>query len=321
MNDNPFQTPRAEVEDANQAYGEISLFGFEGRLGRLRYLSYTFVSAIVVYLGLAMVIGILAAILIPLFAKSSGNDLTEILLGVVYVGVMVVVLVVQAQYGVRRLHDLNLNGWLWLIMLIPLVNLIFGLYLLFAPGQDMPNNYGLPPPPNTTGVWIGALGVPFFMCAVFGILAAISIPAYQDFKTRGEGAGARADFNNLISNVMANSASEEETQAFLASLPNNAASQYLNLQLAVNASEIDVRFKKPKQWSEVRFTLKVGMENAQVLWKCQSQGTSSKSHDRMFDALRQRCQALGKEKPVADGDADASDATANEPETPADREP
>ncbi|MBS1197296.1 MAG: hypothetical protein H6R18_1081 [Proteobacteria bacterium] len=320
MNDNPFQTPRAEVDDVAQSYGDIRVFGFEGRLGRLRYLSYSFVSAVITYFGLAMVVGILAAILIPMFANRGGNDLAEILFVLVYVAVMVVVLVVQAQYGVRRLHDLNQNGWLWLLMLIPIVNLIFGLYLLFARGQDTANNYGLPPPPNTTGVWISALGVPFFFCAVFGILAAIAIPSFQDFKTRGEGAATRAEFNNLLANAMANASSADEIQTFLTSLPNDAASQYPNLQLAVNASAVEVRFKKPKYWSEVQFTLKAQIENEEVQWKCQAQGASSKSHDSTFDSLRRRCQALG-EKQATDDNRGLPSATANGQEIPANRAP
>lgn len=292
MADNPFQTPQADVDDASQIFGEVRTFGFEGRMGRLRYLSYTFVSAVVIYFALAVVIGILAAILIPMFAKSSGSSLAEALFMLVYFAILVVVLAVQAQYGVRRLHDLNLNGWLWLLMLIPLVNVIFGLYLLFAPGSDAANDYGPPPPPNTAGVWIAALGVPFFMCAVIGILAAIAIPQFNEFKTRGEGAATRAEFTNLLNNALANTSSPEETQKFLANLPNNAATQYPNLQLGISANEVEVRFKKPKQWSEVRFVLKGQIENDEVQWKCQVQGASTKSTDRMFDALRQRCQAL-----------------------------
>ena len=46
---------------------------------------------------------------------------------------------------VKRLHDLNKSGWLWLLGLIPLVNLIFGIYLLFGKGTADSNDYGNPP--------------------------------------------------------------------------------------------------------------------------------------------------------------------------------
>lgn len=47
--------------------------------------------------------------------------------------------------GVKRLHDLNKSGWLILLMFIPIVNAIFGLYMLFADGTVGPNQYGADP--------------------------------------------------------------------------------------------------------------------------------------------------------------------------------
>lgn len=48
---------------------------------------------------------------------------------------------------VKRLHDINLSGWWYLIFFIPYVNLIFGLCLLIIDGNRGPNNYG-PDPKN-----------------------------------------------------------------------------------------------------------------------------------------------------------------------------
>lgn len=45
---------------------------------------------------------------------------------------------------VRRMHDLGQSGWLALILLIPLLNII-GLGLLFARGMPYANRYGPPP--------------------------------------------------------------------------------------------------------------------------------------------------------------------------------
>lgn len=46
---------------------------------------------------------------------------------------------------VRRLHDLDKSGWWNLIILIPYVDIIFGLYLTFAKGTDGDNKYGQDP--------------------------------------------------------------------------------------------------------------------------------------------------------------------------------
>jgi len=80
---------------------------------------------------------------------------------------------------IQRCHDFNTSGWLSLLVLVPLVNLIFW----FIPGTDGPNRYGAPTPPNSTLVVVAACAVPVLVF-VAGILAAIAIPAYQDFTLR-----------------------------------------------------------------------------------------------------------------------------------------
>ena len=46
---------------------------------------------------------------------------------------------------VRRLHDLNKTGTLFLVSFIPVVGLIFLVYLFFAEGQAGYNKYGADP--------------------------------------------------------------------------------------------------------------------------------------------------------------------------------
>jgi uncharacterized membrane protein YhaH (DUF805 family) len=46
---------------------------------------------------------------------------------------------------VKRLHDLNKSGWLWLFGLVPILNVFFGIYLLFGKGTEGANDYGNPP--------------------------------------------------------------------------------------------------------------------------------------------------------------------------------
>ena len=38
-------------------------------------------------------------------------------------------------YVKRRLNDLDQSGWWGIMMIIPLLNFFFGLYLVFAPGN------------------------------------------------------------------------------------------------------------------------------------------------------------------------------------------
>lgn len=45
---------------------------------------------------------------------------------------------------ILRCHDLNKSGWLLLLMFIPIVNIVFFLYLIFKKGTDGYNDYGAP---------------------------------------------------------------------------------------------------------------------------------------------------------------------------------
>ncbi len=46
--------------------------------------------------------------------------------------------------GIKRLHDLNKTGWLYLLGLVPIVNFFFAIYLIVWKGTDGNNQYGAP---------------------------------------------------------------------------------------------------------------------------------------------------------------------------------
>ena len=48
----------------------------------------------------------------------------------------------QIVFLIRRLHDLNKTGWLSLLLLVPLIQLLFTFYVLLAPGTPYRNDYG-----------------------------------------------------------------------------------------------------------------------------------------------------------------------------------
>ena len=54
--------------------------------------------------------------------------------------------------GAQRLHDMGYSGWFQLLTLIPLVNLILFLVMIFAPTQQTANKYG----PVPTGPYVPA---------------------------------------------------------------------------------------------------------------------------------------------------------------------
>jgi uncharacterized membrane protein YhaH (DUF805 family) len=162
---NPYRAPTAAVADAAGAeeYQEVRLFAVSGRIGRVRYIAYTIGFSLLA----GLVLGALAAAL-----GAVGGALA--LVGYVLLTVLMIMLTIQ------RAHDFNTTGWLSILALIPLVNLIFW----FIPGTDGGNDYGAKTPPNSVVVIIVACLVPILF--VVGILAAIAIPAYQDYVKRAQ---------------------------------------------------------------------------------------------------------------------------------------
>ena len=164
----PYSPPRAAVRDKQSAYGEVKIFSARGRIGRVRYLAYSFGSIMAGLLILAVLMGIIAAAAGPAAAFT------------VYIAGIIALVVVGVLFGIQRLHDLDKSGWLYLVMLIPLVGAFFSFYLIFAPGTKEMNRFGNPPPPNSGGVVLAAWLIPVFFMLI-GILAAIAIPQYQKY--------------------------------------------------------------------------------------------------------------------------------------------
>ena len=46
---------------------------------------------------------------------------------------------------IRRLHDIGRSGWWWLLVFIPFVNFIMGIYLMCKKGETGPNRFGPDP--------------------------------------------------------------------------------------------------------------------------------------------------------------------------------
>ena len=150
-----------------------------GRFGRLSYLGWNMLMTF----SLLIIIGMIAAFSPGLFMDSStlaGSAMVAtVLIGLAYL----VMLYFSFVFTIRRLHDRNHTGWLSLLILIPLVNLIFILYLIFAKGDDRPNQYG---PRRSTRTWEKVLGWLYFLIFPLAILAAIALPAYQDYVAQAQ---------------------------------------------------------------------------------------------------------------------------------------
>lgn len=121
--ENPYQAPKSDVADVNrdEEYQPVRIFSTSGRIGRVRFIAYTF--------GLSFLCSILAGILA---AAIGGAGV------VVLIANWVAIIALSLMLSIQRAHDFNASGWLGLLGLIPLVNLIFW----FIPGTDGPNRFG-----------------------------------------------------------------------------------------------------------------------------------------------------------------------------------
>ena len=114
-------TPAQEIFQSLPQNHKSDIFTTEGRLNRWAYFKQS-----LKLFGLAIIGAITAQFLIG-------------------VPILIAVCVGGYMLAIRRLHDLNKSGWWTLIFLIPYVNLIFSLYVWFAPGTKGVNRYGSDP--------------------------------------------------------------------------------------------------------------------------------------------------------------------------------
>ncbi len=212
---NPYAAPQANVardEDAVE-YGEIRMLSPHGRIGRVRFIGYS--------IGLSMLVLLVAGVAAGVAALVSTD-------AAVLVGLLGYAAMIAAQFllAIQRSHDMNVTGWLSLISLIPLGVLVFWL----VPGTRGENDYGKPPPPNTAGVIVLACLLPVIF--IGGILAAIAIPAYQDYTIRAqvsEGLNLAAEARAAVEDAFARtgSAPADRLAAGLSAAATDSAGLYV----------------------------------------------------------------------------------------------
>ncbi|MBT8434102.1 MAG: DUF805 domain-containing protein [Gammaproteobacteria bacterium] len=165
---NPYDAPDASLDTGQDELYQPKIFSFNGRIGRMRYLAYS--------IGVNF---LLMLVMMPLAGLSAfmGGDPTSSMVGMLGIGIFyVVTIVISVMFAKRRLNDLNRSGWWFLLFIIPIVNLLLAIYLIFFPGNSGNNNFGAAPAANTIGVLI--LGWMFPALMILGIVAAVVIPQF-----------------------------------------------------------------------------------------------------------------------------------------------
>jgi uncharacterized membrane protein YhaH (DUF805 family) len=130
------------------------LFSMRGRIGRARYIVYG-IGAICC----AFLLMVLAGYGLVL-AGSLGRMLYQLLFVSLYFCALPVFFL---QLTIRRCHDFNMEGWLAVLLLAPVVNLMFW----FIPGSRRENEYGREPEAETPGMRVAAVALPLLLIAAF----------------------------------------------------------------------------------------------------------------------------------------------------------
>lgn len=111
-----------------------------GRAQRAEYWSFT----LVVYLILIPV-GVVGFLIDSALGNTEAPFVTFALIGLVVLAIVIPGIALAA----RRLHDVGLSGWLYLISLVPYVGGLFMLVISLLPSQRFTNKYG--PHPKSSG--------------------------------------------------------------------------------------------------------------------------------------------------------------------------
>ena len=124
---------------------------FRGRATRSEYWWWQLFSFLVFWLP--AVGGITLAIIGGVMETTYGSDAESLytlggLLMMLGAITGLALLLPNLAVAVRRLHDMDLSGWTYLIVLIPSIGGIILFVMFLMPSKPHPNQYGLPP---TTG--------------------------------------------------------------------------------------------------------------------------------------------------------------------------
>ena len=122
----------------HETYAPLDPLGFSGRIGRMRLLAWSMVLTLITWV---------AVLPVALALKVSYTLGFTCALALILAYLMTLV-----RISAQRLHDLNWSAWLLLLHLVPVATFILSTIMILTPGTPGHNQYGPPPPPNSTAV-------------------------------------------------------------------------------------------------------------------------------------------------------------------------
>jgi uncharacterized membrane protein YhaH (DUF805 family) len=130
------------------------IFSLRGRLGRAHYIAYSLGAVVGAFLFMFL------AGLGLMMSGQLGRLLYIVASVLLFYGFLPIYFTILT---VRRAHDFNAGGWLALLLLVPVINLMFW----FIPGTRGDNAYGLAPHPPSSGIKLIATALPVVLLLAF----------------------------------------------------------------------------------------------------------------------------------------------------------
>ncbi|BBF77324.1 DUF805 domain-containing protein [Acinetobacter ursingii] len=151
----------------------------EGRFGRLSFAAWSLLGSLFFLIACSTI----GFGLIQMSEKQSSYSNQTILFMICSIGTLTAIFVYyHFIFMIRRLHDCNQSGWLSLLYMVPLINIVFMVYLLCAKGNTRLNDFG---PTRYTCKWERFFGWIYIILVplslMIGLLSILLIPTYQTY--------------------------------------------------------------------------------------------------------------------------------------------
>ena len=148
------RTMTSIILDAAPPRSRARILSLRGRLGRAHYIVYSLGAVVAAFLFMLLA----GPALVQL--GQLGRLLYVALSVLLFYGFLPIFFTILT---IKRAHDFKVGGWLALLLLVPVVNLLFW----FVPGTRDENTYGAAPQGPSSGIKLIAVTLPVFLIAAF----------------------------------------------------------------------------------------------------------------------------------------------------------
>lgn len=166
MDQSPYQAPSTDhlAKPSDPYFPKV--LSTQGRIGRARYLCYSiWLSFAIMFFG-SMIGGAVAVFF-------SGMNEAQVMsfAFVIGLGLYLPIFLLFFVLAKRRLNDVDMSGWLSLLIFVPFINFIFAMLLVVWPGTEGENRFGPPPAENSLAVVIFGIVLPTigFLLVLLGL--------------------------------------------------------------------------------------------------------------------------------------------------------